>query len=221
MDDREIYAYQTPTDDEVNRHIPQLVTELLKRSDPFQDHSVIHIAGWSFGGILAYEAAQQLLNRTSQGNRVISLTMLDAGILYSVAVLNQLFKINKSIGLFDDRDLDALVPYFQEIGGEAGIVPKSYDFEAARSVLKLFVTHAHATFDYRCEPLDVDLQFLQAEKLWCEKRRAPSREWESLCRSVTLHCTPGNHLTMVHPPHVTQLAATFGEILRKAEENET
>ena len=123
-----------------------------------QPYGPYHLAGWSSGGILAYYAAQLLLQ---QGAEVAQLVLTD-----SPAQLNGL-----------DRLPEAWYDHCASKNLLGGLVPRTSP-KADREAIRRFMAHFRATFemlhDYRAEPLPigcgVDVSIIWAVDAALEKR---------------------------------------------------
>lgn len=99
---------------EMTSSIDDLITSYLNEICRRQPSGPFHFGGWSIGGILAYHAAQRLLN---QGERVHSLILIDSPAPNRLGKLPQHFyDYCDSVGLFGQGTGKApewLVPHFK------------------------------------------------------------------------------------------------------------
>ena len=135
-----------------------LMTAYLDELRHRQPHGPYHLAGWSSGGILAYRAAQLLLQ---QGEEIAQLILID-----SPAPLNGL-----------DRLPDAWYDHCASKNLFGGLVPRT-SRKAEREAIERVMAHFRATIemlhDYRAEPLPlgcgVDVNIIWAVEAALEKR---------------------------------------------------
>ena len=172
------------------------------------------LGGWSIGGVLAYEMAQQLV---AAGERVALLAIIDSGVLYACALLMALFPKGET-GVFDLLRMPSAeqVADFRRRSASARLVPDDASDELAGRVFRLFVSNMHAVMDYRAKPYDGRVTLFQASEPLVRQRFEPHREWTRSCSRVQLQEVPGNHLTMIHEPHVGALAERLQQCLDAA-----
>ena len=191
-----------------SRRVEVMATRYIQAMREVQPQGPYAVGGWSFGGIVAYEMAGQLLD---QGDEISLLAIMDAGILYSLIIMHTIFP-REELGLAELQRLPPAeqVDEFRRRTASAQLVPPQASQALAERIYQIFVANAHAMMDYRprCYPGKLTL-FLGREKL-AKTRHDPSEEWRDLCDEVELHEVPGSHLTLIHEPHVKVLA----EILR-------
>ncbi len=209
-DAQPVYAFQARGVDDDQPpvgDVAQMAADYLETLCDVQPAGPYALAGWSFGGIVAFEMARQL---HAAGQKTSLVGVIDAGKLYGFQIMRTLFP-NDEFGLFDLlRSPSAQqVASFQARTARAQLAPPEADEKLAERIYKIFLANANAILEYRPEPLAgrVDL-FLGREPLG-EGRRDPVGEWRELCQRVEVHHVPGNHLTLIHPPHVAGLAAAL------------
>jgi thioesterase domain-containing protein/acyl carrier protein len=178
-----------------------------------QPHGPYAIGGWSVGGVLAYEMAQQL---RAAGETLSPLAIFDSGILYACALLTVLFPKGDT-GILDLLRMTSVgqLAEFRRRSAPARIIPDNADDELALRVLRLFSSNMHAIINYQAKPYDAPLVLFQAEDALVKKRFEPYGEWQRRCDQVVLQTVPGNHLTMVHQPHVHVLAEKLAKYLQQ------
>ena len=193
--------------------IEEMAAAYVKAIKLAQPHGPYFLGGWSFGGLVAFEMARLL---ESEGSRVETLAIIDAGIRYSLAVVRTLF-LHDNVPLFHMSSLDQaeLLPHFREPSIQAQLVPPQANDELVAHILKVFVGNCDAVFRFRPKSFPGRaVLFTASEKLVeIRVRRAPYREWSELCLGgVQQVLVPGNHLTMINPPHAATLAAGLAAV---------
>jgi thioesterase domain-containing protein len=178
-----------------------------------------HLAGHSFGGLLAFEIAQQL---TAAGERVAFL------------------------GMFDTRApgtrIRATLPeraaiHYQNLRGAPSLERQDYLRERARSILirlaenellrrLLSALHvlpqdasalnriASRIYAPRRYPGKVTL-FRSQERSWYV-HQDPTEGWQAYAAGLEIHDVPGDHASMLRDPHVSKLAQTLKDCLAAA-----
>lgn len=176
------------------------------------------VGGWSVGGVVAYEIAQQLVRA---GEQVPTVTVLDSGILYTQALLTAMFSENGVRGLEVLRQpFSVQLAMFRRLSAAACLIPPTADDQIATRIYQIFLANMRAILEYRPRPWNGRLDLLQAVDPMVKTRLEPYREWLSLATRVELHRVPGNHLTMVQSPHVEATARTLQRVLREATSDE-
>lgn len=178
----------------------------VQRSGPYC------LGGWSFGGLVAFEMGRQLL---AAGERVDRVVLIDAGRLYCFAVLRTLFRDDR-VPLFQLSALDpeANLDNFIAAVGDSQIVPPGADRPIARRILSVFTANVEATYKYRPERAPLRAVLCEATEPFVRVhlRRTLREEWTALCGGgLTWHRVPGNHLSLIRPPHVESLVRCLTE----------
>ncbi|REG22604.1 amino acid adenylation domain-containing protein [Archangium gephyra] len=169
------------------------------------------LAGHSFGGIVAYEMAQQLLARREQVEALVLMDSPGPGQmpvnLGSQEEIQEYFH-RMAPELF--REL-FLRPSGQE-GELEALLPRSEVF------LRVFQENAAAMFAYAPRPYPGRLVFFHAQERDAINPRHPELAWIPLAaEGVEVHVVPGNHVTLLAEPHVQGLARKVRAILEERE----
>lgn len=224
-DDRPFYALQCPGIDGVRaplESVEEMASEYLAAihelragtNDPpgsaeSTGEEPIHLGGWSFGGIVAYEMAVQL---QEAGQRVGSLSIIDSGFLYSFAVLRSFIESPIPIFMMSSMEDQAVEQLFSSECFRGKLVPDGADKATVQRIGRLVIQSAESTFRYRPRRYNGDLTLFRAfkDEIDVRYRRTPREEWQALCDgSVEEVLLPGTHMTMIRPPHVAELATAL------------
>lgn len=149
------------------------------------------IGGWSFGGLVAFEIAQQL---QAQGQEVSLLMLLDT------PPFTEYEELNEADDLIFLKDLLA-----RNNGAILGIPPE-LDVAQAQRLLQVFKGHILAANDYNPQPYAGKVTLFLAEEGIAEDSLSSIAGWEKLTQGVDVHWIPGDHHTMVTKPNVEILA---------------
>ncbi|HYH96005.1 MAG TPA: beta-ketoacyl synthase N-terminal-like domain-containing protein, partial [Hyalangium sp.] len=176
------------------------VAELLERQPqgPFQ------LGGHSSGGAVAYEMARQLFQR---GLEVSPVLILDTPPLpLSRLQVNQPEDLLRLVAPFRER-----APAAWE--GFASAVAKDSPFR------ELLLVHAHALAAYAPGRSQIPLVYLRARER-NEVLEPHSERWwmDHTDGAFSMHNVPGDHFTMMEPPHVAAVARLVRQILIGGEE---
>jgi len=179
------------------------------------------VAGWSFGGVLAYEVAAQLV---AQGETVEFVGMLDT---YPPAYFRALPPMDavdpdeigggetspEAAGPVDgdgDADLEAYVARAQA----EGRLPGHVTVPQFREMRNRGRVNDQAVRGYDPRPLPVVVYHFSAQE--APMVDEPSRGWRDLLPEGALQVTPvpGTHQSMMDPPNVTMLGEALSRALR-------
>jgi thioesterase domain-containing protein len=169
------------------------------------------VGGWSVGGVFAYEIAQQL---RAAGEQVRLLAILDSGILYACALMTAIFPKGDT-GILDVLRMASpeQIAEFRRRSAPARLIPDNADDEMALRLFRLFASNMRAVLEYQARPYADRLDLFQAADTMVKPRFEPRHEWARLCDRVEVQMVPGNHLTMIHEPHVQVLGKLLGQRL--------
>jgi thioesterase domain-containing protein len=218
--DQPFFALQAPGIDGAREplvSVPEMAAEYIRAIRQIQPRGPYCVGGWSFGGIVAYEMACQL---AQQGQQVALLAIVDAGLLYSFAVVRTLFS-RDNVPLFHltKLDPDELMDSFRNVSATAQLVPPGAGDAMTRRIFDIFRLNVEAVYRYRPQPYPGSATLLLAREkfLNVRVRRGPFQEWSELCEGrVQRVWTAGNHLTLIHEPHVRDLAMHISGCLARA-----
>jgi phthiocerol/phenolphthiocerol synthesis type-I polyketide synthase D len=215
-------------------HRAERYVELLRQTQPSGPY---RLAGWSFGGALAYETARRL---QASGDRIELLAMIDTILplpdppeMSEIQVLERRFQrfagfMEDSYGkplalpyermarLDDDAQTDVLI----ETILEAGLI----DPVAGAAIIEHQRTSyldVRALDRYRPGRIDGPVVLYSARDVQTDgmrdprfDRRDPARGWDVVCgEQLEVVIVPGHHLSVLDPPHVDTVAAHLNGLL--------
>ena len=210
--DRPFYGLQCPGVDGVLQPVAQaeqMARQYVAAIRQVQPRGPYAVGGWSVGGVFAYEIAQQL---RAAGEQVRLLAILDSGILYACALLTAIFPKGDT-GILDVLRMASpeQIGEFRRRSAPARLIPDNADDEFALRLFRLFASNMRAVLEYQAQPYAGPLALFQAAESLVKPRFEPRHEWARLCDQVEVQIVPGNHLNMIHEPHVQVL----GHLLRQ------
>jgi amino acid adenylation domain-containing protein len=222
-----VYALPVSPADAPLRTVEGMATRLVRMIREVQPSGPYRVAGWSFGGVLAYEVAAQLIGRDET---VEFVGMFDSyhpararAVSHDVAqehalVLHALraadttadgwgAQSEEEIAAAGDEDLETFVRTCRE----DGLLPRHVTVAQARAVRDRLRGHVAALREYAPQPLPGAVHLFPARQ---SADPDLSRGWQSTLPAAQLRVTPvpGTHLSMMRPPN----AATLGEALSRA-----
>lgn len=166
------------------------------------------VAGHSYGGVVAFETARILARR---GHVVEACILLDTPLPSPIVVARRLRAGGAlPVGAEDGGpggDVDRMAPV-RELGYVAhaalGLVPQPHRLTTERVIAAVWGAAA-----YRPRPSPVPLVVVRATR-----SRFDAERWRPFAAgSFTVVDVPGDHQSILMPPHLDTLAATLGELL--------
>jgi thioesterase domain-containing protein len=204
------------------------------------------LAGYSFGGMVAFEVAQQLV---AEGRRVAFLGLLDTRTPHEQGKIpdpddaEMISILIRSQGRQGERDFDVpaaeiarhapgeqfafVFRQLKRTGMLDADIPDEMGATYLQNMLKGYKTRAHAARAYRPGIFPGRITLFRCQEIEPDARRVAERfgvdlrdqtyGWRSHAgQGVTVHDIPGSHERLCHMPAVRVLAARLGEALREA-----
>jgi thioesterase domain-containing protein/acyl carrier protein len=192
-----------------------------------QPQGPYHLCGWSIGGIIAFEMAQQLY---ASGHQVALLALIDS---YAPIAINKPEEMDEAMllvslakylgGLFGQQlsvcgdKLQQLEPeeqlnYILEQAKILKILSPDVGLQQMHHLFKVFRANLKALYCYTPQP------YPNRITLFCANEQvAPvSRDWSNLAGGgVEIHNIPSDHYAIVREPHVQFLAKRLGTYLER------
>ncbi|MBN3873213.1 non-ribosomal peptide synthetase [Nostoc sp. JL33] len=202
------------------------------------------LGGWSFGGWVAFEMAQQL---QKSGEEVALLAVLDtlAPIPGNVPSLGNGFKFmlttvaryiwpfffdyfyliiaiaKKRINSLTSRNLFSHIILKED--ATVKLIPEESKLRflselAIRPMLRVFYANSQAVLNYVPQAYPKGINLFRTKVQSSIVKEDPSMGWDQLIVEGTeIHHIPGNHLTMLRKPHIEVLAAQLRVCIEKAQ----
>jgi thioesterase domain-containing protein len=199
--------------------IEDMAALYVKEIREIQPQGPYRLAGWSFGGLAAFEVAQQL---QAAGQQVATLVMFDAYAPDSLSTkLQDVDDVDHIMSLFGD-DVDLSEEYLRQLNPddrlthvlakakEVDLVPPSFTLDQTRRLMQVFTINSKAVHAYQPRTYDGQVTLFAAR----EKTEAvvtvtstdETHGWSALAKGgVTLHWVEGNHHAMLSKPYVQAL----------------
>ncbi|MEH1847189.1 MAG: amino acid adenylation domain-containing protein, partial [Nostoc sp.] len=203
--------------------IEQMATYYIQELQTLQPHGPYFLSGWSLGGLVAFEMAQQL---SHQGEQVALLSLLDS---YPVsitskepeddaALLVDLLREDLDLCLEEMRQFEPeeQLIYIVEQAKQKNLVPEGFDLAQAHHLLKIYKLNAQAAKNYKPQYYSGSIVLFQANET------DPDFEctWNELVKHIETHVVPGNHISMMREPHIKVLAQKLQKFLEQAQTNQ-
>jgi amino acid adenylation domain-containing protein len=203
---------------EPHKRIEEMADYYINAMRTVQAEGPYLLGGWSMGGVVALEMAQQL---HAQGQRTALLALLDTRIPtadeefaeedFEVTLLVDFVRY---FGLsLDPRDSLARLPKHEllervlEHAKRAGLIPSDIEVSQAQPFIELCKADFRATRNYLLHDYPGRITLFKAAQEVARTSSDPTLGWSKWAAGgVDVHVVPGNHATMVYKPHVEFLA---------------
>jgi thioesterase domain-containing protein len=212
--------------------IEAMAAEYLAAIQQFYPDGPYLLNGWSFGGVVAFEMAQQLWR---QNRSVAALILIDSWapgaarqpaahdevVLISEFVRDLEGRIGKPLDIsanllrklpFDDQ-FEYLSSRLQHSYGQ----PEAVEAQVLRRAFEVYRANYQALLRYQPERSAVPLTLIRAIEGLGQPGLATTLGWEHLVvQPVTLKTAPGTHYSMLVRPNVERLAQQIHQIIQHA-----
>lgn len=239
-EERPVYGLQAPglqRGEEALQSVEAMAEYYLRMIRKVQPQGPVHLLGWSFGGLIAYELARKLQqNGTEDGFGAQAVLLLDSAgpdLLRSQAeearwgahvVLKELID-DSAPGLWGTLPAEMLESpeAIVEHGRKSGHFPKDFTPDDLQRLHQLYVTQGRSMVEYQPAPLEntnssgLKLVVIRAADNEYTSELPPELGWETLSENITLLETPGEHSSMLKAPNVEILAEKIAAVLDEIE----
>ncbi|HEY7330126.1 MAG TPA: amino acid adenylation domain-containing protein [Gemmataceae bacterium] len=212
---------------ELPASLKEMAAEYVAAIRKVQHQGPYHLGGWSMGGVVAYEMAQQL---REQGRTVGLLSLLDTTIPYNAnnaSYAEDASESAREYGLdLTLEELDRLgpeeqLPYLWDHVRKLGLIDDDTPLPLVEQILndlkRLFHLHIQLGSEYALCPYPGRLTLFRPLESPVPVQTATDRNWGKLAETVDIHFVPGLHHTMVKEPHVQVLAQKLQMCLSQAD----
>lgn len=235
-DDQPFYGLQAQGfngEEEPLTRVEDMASLYVKAIQQMKPNGPYQIGGWSFGGVVAFEIAQQLQR---QGHEVSLLAILDS---YMPVILDKQKKIDSRYlvgvlsrvfgGMFGKDNLvtpdeikhlsvEEQIDYIIEKAREVKIFPPGVERQQNRRILDVLVGTLKATYSYVRQPYPGKVTVFRAREKHI-MAPDPTLVWVELfsvmaAQDIKIVDVPGNHYTFILEPHVKALADSLKPFLQ-------
>jgi thioesterase domain-containing protein len=218
-DDRRFYGIRARGlhgETDLPERLEDMAAEYVAAVRSLQPEGPYYLGGWSMGGIVALEMAQQLL---AQGQQIALLALLDTTIPQNAA--NQPYAeeadqsareygLDLTLEELDRLGPDEQLPYLWNHVQKLGLVDDDTPLPLVQQILddlkRLFHAHIKLANDYAVRPYLGRITLFRPIDSPVPVEIARDRNWGRLAAAVDVHFVPGHHHSMVKEPHVQVLA---------------
>jgi acyl transferase domain-containing protein/acyl-CoA synthetase (AMP-forming)/AMP-acid ligase II/thioesterase domain-containing protein/acyl carrier protein len=220
--DRPFYGIQAqrPEGKAAAPSVEEMAATYLEAVRSVQAEGPYLLGGWSMGGLLAYEMAQQL---SRDGGQVAFLALLDQtpGVTLPKAlepVARQMDRLGDRLcpaelgRLISEEQLRQLFEHLdiaQPGASDSANAPTAERLPAflSRDLLEVYQRSFRALRAYQIRPSPTHVWLIRAADSFREVGADATLGWGALARGgVEVHCVPGTHHSMMRLPHVRILA---------------
>ena len=210
--------------------VEEMASNYLKAIQQTQSQGPYHLIGWSMGGLIAYEMAQQL---QAKNESVALLALIDT---YAPTVIPLPSEIDQAIiinqlaqdwgGIYGqqlDISLETLrklkpdkqVEYLFEQAKQQTIFPPEMEMEQMLALWEVFQANLIANYHYQPQAYSGSIILLNASETPPELIEEQTHGWSSLVLGdLQTHTITGDHYTIMKSPLVECLADKFNEHLK-------
>ncbi|MFB2836725.1 non-ribosomal peptide synthetase, partial [Floridanema evergladense] len=220
-------------------HIEEVAANYIQAMQTVQPQGPYFLAGHSFGGKVAYEMAQQLLDR---GEEVALLAILDTtppgfgktsddwddtqwlidlvGAMKATFASDLELDVEKLISLAPDAQIQYVLEYVKKFD----ILPPDADSTYLLHLLQSFMADHKAKYSPQQQVYPVRITLFRSSEIKVEENeffrevfQDSTFGWSAISGTpVDVHFVPGNHTTMLHFPHVQVLAQKLNTCIQQA-----
>jgi thioesterase domain-containing protein/acyl carrier protein len=207
--------------------VEEVAAFYLKTIKEHFPHGPYWLAGWSFGGLIAFELAQQF---RAQGDEVAFLALFDTQ-LSDALTGDQLAEednaeilVNVMSVMIPDLSLEALreldeeeqLHYVMDKALQVGFFPPGTDFMVFKRLWDVLITNRRIIQTYIPKIYQGQVSFFQATELGKGLHVVASEAWQQFVgQQLDLHIIPGNHYNMVSSPQVEVLAEKLTQCMKR------
>ncbi|MBF6570846.1 MAG: amino acid adenylation domain-containing protein [Candidatus Binataceae bacterium] len=214
---------------EAHTRIEDMAACYIQAIQSVQPEGPYLLGGWSMGGEIAFEMAQQLYAR---GQKVALLALLDARIPSTVEnVADEDFEAMLLADVIRYFDLSAdlgkgvaflppgeLLARVLEQGKSAGLIPPDIEADQAHRLIELCKSDFRASRNYVLHRYPGRVTLFKANENPSGNAIDSTLGWSDWAdEGVDVHIVPGNHATMIYKPNVETLAAKLAACIEQVQ----
>jgi 3-oxoacyl-(acyl-carrier-protein) synthase/thioesterase domain-containing protein/acyl carrier protein len=198
-----LYGFQSV--DTENKNIEKIASSYIEELRKVQAIGPYNLLGMSFGGIIAYEMAKQLVEN-NDSVALLFMVDVDEPNFSNLALLNENDLLIHLIEL-----LEGTTPLDKKVNAEKiiqslGLGKLSHKDQ--EFIFKVVKTHLSALAKYQPKPYPGKIYFFQASQRFFRRKNVSLGEsWKELVNGkIEIQEIPGNHLSILLKPQVEKLA---------------
>ncbi|MEA5516848.1 amino acid adenylation domain-containing protein [Nodularia sp. UHCC 0506] len=201
------------------KSIEEMATAYIEAIRQIQPQGPYLLGGWSFGGVVAFEIAQQLHEQNQQVNL---LALIDCQVPNSNLVLDEAllsawfiqdlqgdfnFDVEQLRGKLQTMTPEARLNYILQQARELNLVPIDAGLLQIQHLFQVFKTNMETMYRYSPQVYPHQLVLLRAEEQSHKNQTDHNLGWGQFATGgVQTQIIPGNHYSIFHQPQVQLLA---------------
>jgi amino acid adenylation domain-containing protein len=214
-----LYALQAvglEQNQKAHSQIEEMASAYITALQQVQPEGPYQLAGWSFGGLVAFEMAQQL---QAQQQEVGALLLLDTAAPASLHIPEQqedavlladMLEMGvlpiETVQRWGASPIEGPLEQLLEKAMQADLLPPDFDLSQAERFLQVARSNLQAARHYVPTPYQGQITIIQAAKTPPIVRSESLRAWEELATAgVDGCCIQGDHYSILAVPHVQEL----------------
>jgi thioesterase domain-containing protein/malonyl CoA-acyl carrier protein transacylase len=224
--DQPFYGLQAHDESAPIANVAEIAGRYVTAIQTIQQHGPYLLGGFSFGGVVAFEIAQQF---QAAGELVDLLTLIDTPWPGTIpddldaerAVVELLLNADPGTtaaieqiwqGAPEER-LRACLEYAQRVQR----FPPDFELPAFQRLIEMLLGHLQALRSYQPQPYGGQMLFFSANERAAGTPAHPELDWVSLAANgITIQRANGSHMTMIAPPHVEELGQHLRQLLDRS-----
>lgn len=213
--------------------LPELAALYVEEIRSVQSHGPYFLGGWSSGGVIAYEIAQQLL---ALGEEVAMLALVDShapqpgdntprseqSMFNSVVGLLAYQSGTDMVDIEVPDDEQARYVLLLELAQKARLLGENSQPQHVQRMYQVFRKNVEIVTAYEAKPYPRRIQLFRASEPLPDKLRSsaihrsmnddPTLAWGRLA-TVTVHHVPGHHLNMIAAPQLDTFSNSLNTVI--------
>lgn len=230
-----VYCFQAPGlegEAEPFTEVEKMATRYIEEMRALQPNGPYFLGGPSFGGIVAFEMAQQL---HAQGQKVSLLFLIDAPasgqILFNLDndsdflffIVDKLLNLDREPFSLDNLrglSIEEQVDFILARTKNRDQLPLGLDSFMLLQLIRVVKAHTRAFRSYSPRVYPGMFLFFRPRETWHNNMEYhPEYFWLDLARGgVEINTVPGNHITMNYQPHVRVMAGKLNLRIKQVEQ---
>ena len=211
--------------------LEEMASHYLEAIQQIQPQGLYHLIGWSMGGVIAYEMAQQL---KAKNESVALLTLIDSYAptviplpseeIDEAIIVNHLAqhwegiygkKLDISLEKLRKLDPDEQVKHLFDQAKQQAIFLPETEMKQMLDLWEVFKSNTMAVCHYQPKPYSGSILLLNASKTPPEVIEDPTHGWGSLVLDdMQTHTITGDHYTIMKAPQIACLAEKLNNHLK-------
>ena len=201
------------------RTLQAMATRAIRAIRLVQPHGPYRLAGWSFGGNLAYEIATQLIGEDQE---VAFLGLIDTFHRAAKSRANfpsedDLVKAYWSPDSEKAQKFDELST-LEKMALELRSLPSELGLSKFKQYASRQIAHMKAERDYDPQPINIPIHLFSAQG---HGKKDQTNGWGAIVQKDQLRVisVPGDHDSILTPPHITSLGKALSKAIQQQEKS--